>query len=130
LGPCSAAFSIPRCRTARSSTQRSGARESSPNVVLEADSLLTLISNVRRALLHTVLPHGVLSVMDHADQVTVTPLEPELTREIGLITRDLPSRPPLVSAVWEVTKHLDMQESFDAFLNLSEVVAHPSIGVS
>lgn len=91
-----------------------------PNVVLEADSLLTLISNVHHAQLHTVLPHSVLSVVDHTHGVAVTPLEPELTREIGLITRNLPSRPPLVSALWQVTKSLNLQESFDAFLDHSQ----------
>jgi DNA-binding transcriptional LysR family regulator len=101
-----------------------------PKVVLEADSLLTLISNVRHAQLHTVLPHSVLSVMDHTDQVAVTSLEPELTREIGLITRDLPSRPPLVCALWEVAKHLDLQGSFDTFLDSSKAVACASMGAS
>lgn len=101
-----------------------------PRIVLEADSLLALISNVRHAQLHTVLPHSVLSVMDHPDLVTVTALEPELTRDIGLVTRDLPSRPPLVSALWEVAKHLDLQDSFDAFLDQSKAVANASMSAS
>lgn len=101
-----------------------------PNVVLEADSLLTLMSNVRHARLHTVLPHSMLSVMDHTDQVAVTSLEPELTREIGLITRHVPSRPPLVSALWEVAKQLDLQDSFDAFLNRSKAVDAASTSAS
>ncbi|WP_322049512.1 LysR family transcriptional regulator [Paraburkholderia sp. J67] len=88
-----------------------------PNVILEADSLLTLIANVQHARLHTVLPHSVLSIVDTTHQVDVTPLKPEVTREIGLITRNLPSRPRHVSAMWEAAKQLDLQDSFDALLD-------------
>lgn len=101
-----------------------------PKVVLEADSLLTLMSNVRHAELHTVLPHSVLSVMDSTRRDAVTPLEPELTREIGLIARDLPSRPPLVAALWKAAKHLDLQRRFDAFLDCPRASAEASNAVS
>ena len=43
-------------------------------------------------------------------------LEPELTREIGLITRNAPVMPPLVSAMWESAQRLDLQNRFDALL--------------
>jgi DNA-binding transcriptional LysR family regulator len=100
-----------------------------PKVVLEADSLLTLMSNVQHGELHTVLPHSVLSVMDSTRRAAVTPLEPELTREIGLIARDLPSRPPLVAALWRAAKHLDLQARFDAFLEhpLADVEAQTAL---
>lgn len=101
-----------------------------PKVVLEADSLLTLMSNVQHAELHTVLPHSVLSVMDSSRRNAVTPLEPELTREIGLIARDLPSRPPLVAALWRAAKHLELQASFDAFLERPRAIADAPAAVS
>ncbi|WP_321888603.1 LysR family transcriptional regulator [Paraburkholderia bannensis] len=101
-----------------------------PKVVLEADSLLTLMSNVQHVGLHTVLPHSVLSVMDTTRRDAVTPLEPELTREIGLIAREVASRPPLVAAVWKAAKHLDMQASFDAFLDAPRERAEASTAVS
>jgi hypothetical protein len=76
------------------------------------------------------LPHSVLSVMDSTRRDAVTPLEPELTREIGLIARDLPSRPPLVAALWRVAKYLDLQASFDAFLERPQASAEASAEVS
>ncbi|WP_321817520.1 MULTISPECIES: LysR family transcriptional regulator [unclassified Paraburkholderia] len=88
-----------------------------PKVILEADSLLALIANVQHARLHTVLPHSVLSIADSARQMKATPLEPEVTREIGLITRNLPSRPRHVAAMWEAAKQLDLQDEFDALLD-------------
>jgi DNA-binding transcriptional LysR family regulator len=90
-----------------------------PEVILEADSLLTLISNVQHARLHTVLPHSVLSIMHSSHQVAVTPLKPEVTREIGLITRNRPSRPRHISAMWQAVKHLDLQDNFDSLLGRS-----------
>ncbi|WP_321945794.1 LysR family transcriptional regulator [Paraburkholderia sp. J10-1] len=101
-----------------------------PKVVVEADSLLTLMSNVLHAGLHTVLPHSVLCVNDSTGRDTVTPLEPELTREIGLIARDLPSRPPLVAALWRAAKHLDLQTRFDAFLDRPRAIGEVPASVS
>ncbi|MFX1689694.1 LysR family transcriptional regulator [Paraburkholderia sp. A2RI-6] len=97
-----------------------------PKVALEADSLLTLMSNVQHAGLHTVLPHSVLNVTGSTLRDVVTPLEPELTREIGLIARDLPSRPPLVAALWKAAKYLDLQTDFDAFLDHAGAVVDAS----
>jgi DNA-binding transcriptional LysR family regulator len=101
-----------------------------PKVVLEADSLLALLSNVQHAGLHTVLPHSVLSVMAGTQRDTVTRLEPELSREIGFIARELPSRPPLVAALWQAAKRLDLQNRFDAFLQPNDASADSSSAVS
>lgn len=87
-----------------------------PTVVLETDSLLALYSNVQHAGLHSILPHSLLSVLDANGGVEATPLSPELTREIGLITRNAPSMPPLVVAMWGAAAQLDLQQHFDSLL--------------
>lgn len=87
-----------------------------PMVILETDSLLALYSNVQHAGLHSILPHSLLSVLDAQSGVRATPLLPELTREIGLITRNTPSMSPLVSAMWSTAERLDLQQQFDALL--------------
>ncbi|BCQ26360.1 LysR family transcriptional regulator [Caballeronia sp. NK8] len=88
-----------------------------PTVVLETDSLLALHSNVQHAGLHSILPHSLLSVIDGKESgVRAIPLEPELTREIGLITRSAPAMPPLVAAMWSAVGELDLQQRFDTLL--------------
>jgi DNA-binding transcriptional LysR family regulator len=88
-----------------------------PTVVLETDSLLALHSNVQHAGLHSILPHSLLSVIDaRTSGLRITSIEPELTREIGLITRQSQSVPPLVAAMWSAAAGLELQEQFDSLL--------------
>lgn len=97
-----------------------------PTVVLETDSLLALYSNVQHAGLHSILPHSLLSVLDANGGVEATPLLPELTREIGLITRNAPSMPPLVTAMWGAATQLDLQQHFDSLLPRVATSAMPT----
>ncbi|AXL53952.1 transcriptional regulator (plasmid) [Paraburkholderia caffeinilytica] len=96
-----------------------------PNVVLETDSLLALHSNVQHAGMYSVLPHSLLSVLDDLKErrVRAVRIEPELTREIGLITRNKPSMQPLVTAMWTEAVKLDLQHQFDSLLSGSKRVA-------
>ena len=94
-----------------------------PTVVLETDSLLALYSNVQHAGLHSVLPHSLLSVLNAKSGVRATLLLPELTREIGLITRNLPSMPPLVLAMWNASARLGLQQQFDSLLPRPDAAA-------
>lgn len=87
-----------------------------PTVIAEADSLLTLISTVQHVHLHSILPHSLLSTVNGSGDFAATLLKPELTREIGLITRNAPVMPPLVSAMWDAAQRLDLQGRFDALL--------------
>ncbi|WP_454862552.1 LysR family transcriptional regulator [Paraburkholderia fungorum] len=89
-----------------------------PNVVLETDSLLALHSNVQHAGMHSILPHSLLSVLDDVNQhkLRAVCIEPEFTREIGLIARNKPSMTPLVAALWAEVASLNLQKQFDALL--------------
>jgi DNA-binding transcriptional LysR family regulator len=87
-----------------------------PTVVAEADSLLALTSAVQNVRMHSVLPHSLLGSVPGNGLFAATLLKPELTREIGLITRNTPVMPPLVSAMWEAAQRTDLQIRFDALL--------------
>lgn len=87
-----------------------------PNVIAESDSLLTLFSAVQDVRLHSILPHSLLGGTHGHGLYTAALLKPELTREIGLITRNAAVMPPLVAAMWESAQRLDLQNRFDALL--------------
>jgi DNA-binding transcriptional LysR family regulator len=87
-----------------------------PTVIADADSLLGLVSTVQHVRVHSVLPHSLLGAVQGSGPFTATLLKPELTREIGLITRNVPVMPPLVRALWEAAQRLDLQSRFDALL--------------
>ncbi|WP_028217368.1 LysR family transcriptional regulator [Paraburkholderia oxyphila] len=87
-----------------------------PTVIAEADSLLALFSAVEHVRLHSILPHSLLGSAHASGLYTATLLKPELTREIGLITRNAAVMPPLVAAMWESAQRLDLQSRFDALL--------------
>lgn len=88
-----------------------------PTVIVETDSILDLYSHVQHAGLHSVLPHSLLSVLE-ASRATL--LLPELTRDIGLVTRNAASMPPIVAAMWEAAAKLDLQRHFDSLLPIPE----------
>ncbi|CAG4889618.1 LysR family transcriptional regulator [Paraburkholderia saeva] len=87
-----------------------------PTVVVETDSLLALYAHVLHAGLFSIFPHSLLGVLPAGNDVGHSLLEPELTREIGLVTRNREALPPLVSAMWRSAERLDLQAEFDALL--------------
>ena len=87
-----------------------------PNVMLETDSVFALYAHVRSAGLYSVVPHSLLSLFEMCQDVIAIPLNPELSREIGLIARrqDLP--PPLQDAAWNIAQALNLQHRFDGLI--------------
>jgi DNA-binding transcriptional LysR family regulator len=87
-----------------------------PKVMLETDSVFALYAHVRSAGLYSVVPHSLLSLFEMCREVTAIPLNPELSREIGLIARrqDLP--PPLQDAAWNIAQNLNLQHFFDGLI--------------
>jgi len=87
-----------------------------PNIMLETDSVFALYAYVRSAGLYSVVPHSLLSLFEMRQEVTALPLNPELSREIGLIARrqDLP--PPLQDAAWNIAQGLNLQHRFDGLI--------------
>lgn len=87
-----------------------------PKVMVETDSVFALYAHVRFAGLYSVVPHSLLHLFEMRQEVTALPLAPELSGEIGLITRrqDLP--PPLQNAAWDIAQQLNLQHHFDALI--------------
>ncbi len=83
-----------------------------PRVVVETDSVFALYSNVRHAGMHSILPHSLLALFEMREELTAIPLTPELNRSIGLVTPDNDPASPLVSAVWSISKQLDLGTRF------------------
>jgi DNA-binding transcriptional LysR family regulator len=87
-----------------------------PDVVLETDSLFALYAQVRDAGLCSVVPHSLLHFLDMSGRVQAKPLLPQVTRGIGIIARNQPALAPITGAVWEIARHLDLQQLFDRSL--------------
>jgi DNA-binding transcriptional LysR family regulator len=87
-----------------------------PKVMLETDSVFALYAHVRSAGLYSVVPHSLLNLFEMRQEVTALPLNPVLSREIGLIARrqDLP--PPLQDAAWNIAQRLNLQHRFDGLI--------------
>lgn len=89
----------------------------SPRVVLETDSVLALYAHVRCAGLYSVVPHSLLSLFEMRQEVTAIPVNPELSRSIGFISRFHDPMPPVQESAWNIAARLDLQARLDALIN-------------
>lgn len=89
---------------------RAGVR---PNVVVETDSVFALYSNVRCAEIFSIMPHSLLALFEMREELTAIPLVPELHREIGIVALSHEPTPPIVAAVWKLTRKMDLRPHFD-----------------
>ncbi|WP_347986782.1 LysR family transcriptional regulator [Methylomonas sp. AM2-LC] len=87
-----------------------------PKVMLETDSLFALYAHVRSAGLYSVVPHSMLCQFGLNQEVTVLPLIPELSREVGLIVRRQDLLSPIQDAAWNIAQNLDLQHRFDSLI--------------
>jgi DNA-binding transcriptional LysR family regulator len=94
--------------------RRAGAK---PEVLLETDSLFSLYTHVTEAGLYSVMPHSLLKFFD-MQSVQARPLEPQVTRAIGMIARNRPSLAPITGAVLEIARSLGLQARFDSRLEV------------
>jgi DNA-binding transcriptional LysR family regulator len=90
-----------------------------PKVMLETDSVFALYAHVRSAGLYSVVPHSLLNLFEMHQEVTALPLNPELSREIGLIARCQEFPSPLQEAAWNIAQRLDLQHRFDSLIAMS-----------
>jgi hypothetical protein len=47
------------------------------------------------------------------EELTAIPLAPELHREIGIVALDHEPAPPIVAAIWNLTREIDLRPHFD-----------------
>lgn len=95
--------------------QRAGAL---PNVVVETDSVFALYSNVRCAEIFSIMPHSLLALFEMREELTAIPLAPELFRKIGIVALDHEPTAPIVSAIWKLTRQMDLSPHFN-FLDVT-----------
>ncbi len=88
-----------------------------PRVMLETDSVFALYAHVRCAGLYSVVPHSLLSLFEMRQEVTAIPLQPELSRSIGFISRFHDPMPPVQESAWNIAARLDLQARLDALIN-------------
>jgi len=88
-----------------------------PNVMVETNSVFSLYAQVRCAGMFSVVPHSLLSLFEMRQEVTAIPLNPELSRKIGLIAPSNLLFPPVLEAIWSIAETLNLQSRFDALIN-------------
>lgn len=88
-----------------------------PRLRVETDSIFALYAHVRYAGLFSIVPHSLLCLVEVRQEVTAIPLNPELSRPIGLIALNRKAWPPLLAAAWSTFSRLDLQPRFDALIN-------------
>lgn len=87
-----------------------------PNVKPETDSIFALYAHVCGAGLYSVVPHSMLYPFAMHPGVAASPLEPELSRNVGLIIRRQALPTPIQDAAWNIACGLDLQHKFDALI--------------
>jgi DNA-binding transcriptional LysR family regulator len=92
--------------------RRAGAKA---DVILETDSIFSVYAHVSEAGLFSIVPHSLLNFFDMS-KVQARPLDPSLTRAIGLIARNQPALAPITAAVWDIARGLELQRRFDQAL--------------
>lgn len=90
--------------------------ESTPNVMLETDSVFALYAHVRNADLYSIVPHSMLIHFEMRREVTALPLVPELSRDVGLIMRRQEVPFPVQDAAWNIAQALNLQRRFDSLI--------------
>ena len=78
-----------------------------PRPILESNSILLLIAQVREAGYFAVAPRGLLAKIGVTEGLAILPLvEPLIRRSIGLAVPDRELMAPLTEALWEVVARL------------------------
>ncbi|MFO1070894.1 MAG: LysR family transcriptional regulator [Geminicoccaceae bacterium] len=86
-----------------------------PRPQVETNSMMTLCSHVRAGSWSSVLPHSLLWALGTPPGMMALPLvEPVHAHVVGLVTRNRLPLPPLVSALEQTARELNLQQIVDA----------------
>ena len=89
-----------------------------PHIQVETDSIFALYAYLRCSDLCTIVPHSVLSLIEMRQEISIVPISPLLSREIGLIVRKQDPYPPITAAALEMALQIPLQERFDRLANI------------
>jgi DNA-binding transcriptional LysR family regulator len=87
------------------------------NVLVEADTIFAVYEQVRCSGMFSVVPHSMLTLFELRQEVLAIPIQPELSRPIGLVTRADDPLPPLTAAALALMGGIDMQARVDGLIN-------------
>lgn len=90
---------------------------SRPSVRLETDSIFALYAQIRFSDLCGIIPHSVLSLVELRQELTVVPITPEMSRDIGLVLRRQDPPTPITAAVLAMILKTPLQARFDSLIN-------------
>jgi DNA-binding transcriptional LysR family regulator len=88
-----------------------------PSVKLETDSIFALYAQIRFSDLCAIIPHSVLSLVELRQELTIVPITPEISRDIGLVLRRQDPPSPITAAVLAMMLKTPLQARFDSLIN-------------
>lgn len=88
-----------------------------PRIRVETDSIFALYAQLRCSDLCAVVPHSVLSLVELRQEISVVPIMPSLSREIGLVVRRQTPYPPVTAAALEMALKVPLQARFDSLIS-------------
>lgn len=88
-----------------------------PSVRLETDSIFALYAQIRFSDLCAIIPHSVLSLVELRQELTIVPITPEISRDIGVVLRRQDPPAPITAAVLAMILKTPLQARFDGLIN-------------
>jgi len=89
----------------------------SPKIEVETDSIFALFSHVHHGRLACVMPHSFLALFTDHTEMTAIPIEPGLSRQIGLVILDREPSSPLINAFKTLLPSIDIQNEIDRLID-------------
>lgn len=90
-----------------------------PQIHMETDSIFALYAQLRCSDLSTVVPHSVLSLIELRQELSIVPITPNLSRDIGLVLRKQMPHPPITAAALKMALKVPLQKRFDSLISES-----------
>ena len=88
-----------------------------PSVRLETDSIFALYAQIRFSDLCAIVPHSVLSLIELRQELTIVPITPEVSRDIGLVVRRQEPPSPITAAVLAMILKTPLRARFDSLIS-------------
>jgi DNA-binding transcriptional LysR family regulator len=94
--------------------RQAGAR---PSIKVETDSIFALYAQVRFSDVCAVVPHSVLSLIELRQELSIVPITPLLSRDIGLVLRRQDPLPLVTAALLDMMLKVPLQARFDSLIS-------------
>jgi DNA-binding transcriptional LysR family regulator len=88
-----------------------------PRIRVETDSIFALYAQLRCSDVCAIVPHSVLSLIELREEISCLPIDPPLSRRIGLVLRRQNPLPPVTAAALEIALQVPLQTRFDSLIS-------------